>query len=162
MTVPEIRETMLPGVGVRHELTTERGERVVVLTHRSGRRELAVYSADDPDACTLALHLSPNDSRALVELLGASQVSEAVRAVQQQVEGLAIDWLTVRAGSPFVGSTIVDREVRSRTGATVVAVVRGDSTIPAPGPDLRFEEADVLVAVGTAEGLTTLRGLVEE
>ena len=40
--MPEVRETMLPGVGVRHEFETADGERVAVLTHRGGRRELAV------------------------------------------------------------------------------------------------------------------------
>jgi TrkA domain protein len=36
--VPEIEETLLPGVGVRHEFTTAAGERLTLLTHRTGRR----------------------------------------------------------------------------------------------------------------------------
>ena len=55
----EVTETQLPGVGVRHEFVTAGGERVAVLTHRTGRRELAVYDRADPDACTTVLHLSP-------------------------------------------------------------------------------------------------------
>jgi TrkA domain protein len=69
--VSEVRETLLPGVGVRHEFTTSSGERVAVLTHRSGRRELAVYDRADPDACTTVLHLSPDDTLTLVEVLRA-------------------------------------------------------------------------------------------
>lgn len=69
----EVTETQLPGVGVRHEFTTVAGERVVVLSHRTGRRELAVYDRVDPDACTTALHLSPDDTRTLAELLGADR-----------------------------------------------------------------------------------------
>jgi K+/H+ antiporter YhaU regulatory subunit KhtT len=45
--MPEVYETRLPGVGVRHDFTTAEGERVAVLTHRGGRRELAVYERDD-------------------------------------------------------------------------------------------------------------------
>lgn len=98
--MPEVTETRLPGVGVRHEFTTAEGERVAVVSHRGGRREVAVYDRDDPDACTTLLHLTPDDTRTLAELLGATQVSEALAAVQQQrVEGLAIDWLTVPPGS---------------------------------------------------------------
>ena len=159
--MPEVRETMLPGVGVRHEFTTVGGERVAVLTHRTGRRELAVYDREDPDACTTALHLSPDDTRTLAELLGASQVSEALVAVQQRVEGLSIDWLTVAPGSRFVGATIGDGDFRSRTGTSIVAVIRGDTTIPAPGPDHRFDDGDVVVAVGTPDGLLQLRTLLE-
>ena len=57
--VSEVTETQLPGVGVRHEFVTAGGERVAVLSHRTGRREIAVYDRADPDACTTVLHLTP-------------------------------------------------------------------------------------------------------
>lgn len=158
--MPEVRETRLPGVGVRHEFTTAGGERVGVLSHRSGRRELVVYDRTDPDVATTLLHLDRDDTRTLAELLGATQVSEALTAVQQQLEGLAIDWITIPDGSPFATATIADGAFRTRTGSSVVAVVRGGSTIAAPGPDHRFEAGDVAVAVGTPEGLAQLRDLI--
>jgi TrkA domain protein len=158
--MPDVRETLLPGVGVRHEFTTVTGERVALLTHRGGRRELAVFDREDPDACTTVLHLSPDDTRTLAELLGMSKVTEAVLAVQQAVEGLTIDWLPMAPGTRFVGATIGDGRFRTETGASIVAVVRGETTIAAPGPELRFEAGDVLVAVGTAEGLSRLHDLL--
>ena len=158
--MPDVSETRLPGVGVRHEFVTSSGERLAVLTHRTGRRELAVYDRADPDRCTAVLHLSHDDTRTLAELLGASPVSEAVSAVQQRLEGLAIDWVAIPAGSPVVGATIAEGEFRTRTGSSIVAVVRGADTLPAPGPDHRFEAGDVAVAVGTTDGLAQLRSLL--
>lgn len=158
--MPEIEETLLPGVGVRHEFTTGGGERVSVLTHRGGRRELAIYDRRDPDACVAVLHLDPDDTRSLSELLGGSQVQEAVQAVQQEIEGLAIEWVNVPDGSAFVGATIAEGGFRTRTGASIVAVLRGGATVPAPGPDHRFEAGDVVVAVGTPDGLAQLRNLL--
>lgn len=156
----EVRETRLPGVGVRHEFTTASGERLAVLSHRSGRRELVIYDRHDPDAATTVLHLSRDDTRTLAELLGASQVSEAVTAVQQQLQGLAMEWITLPAGSPFAGATIGDGQFRTRTGVSIVAVVRADTTIPAPGPDHQFQPDDTVVAVGTPDGLAQLRDLL--
>jgi TrkA domain protein len=156
----DVSETLLPGVGVRHEFVTAGGERLAVLTHRTGRRELAIYDRADPDRCTTVLHLSHDDTRTLAELLGASPVSEAVSAVQQRLEGLAIDWVTIPAGSPVVGATIAEGAFRTRTGVSIVAVVRDASTLPAPGPDHRFEAGDVAVAVGTTDGLAQLRSLL--
>lgn len=159
--MPEIEETLLPGVGVRHEFRTSGGERIAVLTHRSGRRELAIYDRRDPDACTAVLHLDPDDTRSLSELLGGgSQVHEAVGAVQQEIEGLAIDWVTIDDGSAFVGATIAEGEFRTRTGASIVAVLRDGATVPAPGPEHRFDAGDVVVAVGTPDGLAQLRNLL--
>ena len=156
----EVTETQLPGVGVRHDFTTSEGERVGVLSHRGGRRELLVYDRRDPDVCRTVLHLNPDDARTMAELLGATHVSEAVAAVEQRLEGLAIDWLRVSAGSRFAGGTIADGQFRTRTGVSIVAVVRGESTLAAPGPEFTFEPGDVAVAVGTTEGLARLRDLL--
>jgi len=158
--MPEIAETMLPGVGVRHEFTTAGGERIAVLTHRSGRREVAVYDRTDPDACHTVMHLDADDARSLVEVLGGSQVSEAVSAVQHQLEGLAIDWIALPTGGPLNGSTIADGQLRTRTGASIVALLRDGTTIAAPGPGQDLREGDVVVAVGTPNGLAQLRSLV--
>ena len=157
--MPEVTEIRLPGVGVRHEYTTAEGERVGVVSHRSGRREIVVYDREDPDRCKSVLHLSPDDTQTLAELLGAPHLSEALASVQR-VEGLAIDWITVAPGSRFVGSTIGDGQFRTRTGASIVAVVRRDTPLPSPGPDHRFDAGDVAVAVGTQEGLAQLRALL--
>ena len=156
----EVSETQLPGVGVRHEFTTGDGECIAVVSHRSGRRELVVYDRHDPDAAATVLHLSRDDTRTLAELLGATQVSEALAAVQQQIEGLAIDWITMPSGSSLATATIAEGGFRSRTGASIVAVVRGDTTIAAPGPEHQFQPGDIAVAVGTPEGLAQLRELL--
>ncbi|MBW3613846.1 MAG: cation:proton antiporter regulatory subunit [Actinobacteria bacterium] len=156
----EVRETRLPGVGVRHEFTTASGERLAVLSHRSGRRELVIYDRQDPDAATTVLHLSGDDTRTLAELLGATQVSEALTAVQQQLQGLAMEWITLPRGSRFANATIGDGQFRTRTGVSIVAVLRGETTIPAPGPEHRFQADDIVVAVGTPEGLAQLRDLL--
>ena len=109
-----------------------------MLVRRDGRREILVYDRDDPDACTERMQLSAADTRTLSELLGASQVTEAVSAVQQQIEGLAIEWIEVGTTSPSIGHTIGDGQLRTRTGASIVAIIRGDTTVPAPGPEYVF------------------------
>lgn len=149
----QIEETRLPGVGVRHDFVTRAGARVGVVTHRSGYRELLVYGREDPDSCAETLRLEEDDSRALAEMLGGSRVSDAIAGIRQSVEGLLIDWLPIEASSRCVGSTIGDYGVRARTGVSIVAVVRGDQTFPAPGPDFRLDAGDTAVVVGTAEGI---------
>ena len=155
----EIEETLLPGVGVRHELRTSAGERVAVVTFRDGGRELAVYDRLDPDACSTVLRLSAAEARAMAQVLGSGP-STGLEAVQHQIEGLAIEWLRLPRRSPAAGHTIGEGRFRTRTGTSVVAVIRGDTTVPAPGPEFALEVDDVVVAVGTPEGLAQLRGLL--
>ncbi len=156
----EVQETRLPGVGVRHDFTTGDGQAVSVLVHRDGRREILVYDAADPDVCTSMVKLSSDDTRTMSELLGGSQVTEAVATVQHDIEGLAIEWIQLDDGSPASGMSIGDGRYRTRTGASIVAVMRGDTPIPAPGPEFVLQAADVAVAVGTTDGLATLRALL--
>jgi TrkA domain protein len=151
-------EVKLPGLGVRYEFTTQEKKRVGVVSHRSGRKELYFADPHDPDAFKRMLGLSDRDARTLAELLGGSRVAEELAELQHQIEGLAIDWLPLRDDSPYVGHTIGDTRVRSRTGVSVVAVLRGEQAIPAPGPELGLERGDYLVVVGTTRGI---EGVVE-
>ena len=155
-----VRETKLPGVGVRHEFTTEGGADIGVLVHHDGRREILVYDSDDPDKCSSLVALSAADTRTVSELLGASRVTEAVSAVQQEIEGLAIEWIELTPASPASGATIGDGMYRTRTGSSIVAVIRDGESIPAPGPEFPLLEGDVIVAVGTVDGLAAMRDLI--
>jgi TrkA domain protein len=146
---------------VKHDFRTEDGREVGVLVHRDGRRDILVYDSEDPDTCAAQITFSRSDTRTLSELLGASQVAEAVGAVQQKVEGLSIEWITIDDDSSAVGRTIAECGYRTKTGASIVAIVRDDSSIPAPSPDAVVEAGDVVVAVGTTDGLAALRELID-
>lgn len=154
--MPRIEETPLPGVGVRHDFLTRAGARVGVISHRTGRRELLVYSDRDPDACSEVLRLDEDEGHALADLLGGSTLAEHVGDLTQQVEGLTIDWQKVDERSPAAGKSIADCGVRSETGASIVAVIRGGDTSPAPGGDFVLEAGDTVVVVGTRAGVEAL------
>ena len=149
----DIQEVKLPGVGVRYEFETAEGNRIGVVSHRSGLREIYAARRDDPDEFKRVLGLSPDDARTLAELLGATRVAQQLADLQQRIEGLAIDWLPVRADSAFAGRLLGDTQMRARTGVSVVAIVRGEEAVPAPGPDAPIESGDYLVVVGTARGI---------
>jgi TrkA domain protein len=155
----DIHETALPGVGLRHDFTTRTGRQLGVITHRTGRRDLIVYDREDPDASQEVVPLTGDEAEALGELLGADRVVEHL-ADLQRIEGLAIDWLAVRPGSPYGGRTIADTQARSRTGVSIVAVLRDGSAIPAPTPDVRLQAGDTLVVVGTIDGISALADLL--
>ena len=156
----EVEQTALPGIGLRHDFTTRKGQRVGVVSHRTGRRDLVIYDADDPDAVCHVVKLNDEEADALAELLGAARLVEHLAALTQRIEGLAIDWLPIRPGSPYAGRAIADTQARSRTGVSIVAIVRGDGAIPAPAPDAVLEPGDTLVVVGTAQGVKELSKLL--
>jgi TrkA domain protein len=156
----DIQETSLPGVGLRHDFTTRAGRQLGVMSYRTGRRDLLVYDREDPDACQEVIQLTDDEADALAELLGAARLVEHLARLQQQVEGLAIDWLPIRPGSPYARRAIADTQARTRTGVSIVAILRGEGAIPAPTPDVRLDPGDTLVVVGTPKGVKDLSQLL--
>ncbi len=147
----EIEETTLPGVGVRYSFATEAGERVSVLLHHSGHREVYVSDPDDPDRSLEVLDLDERDSRVLAELLGGARIVHEIHALQQDIEGVAIDWLPIEAGSPAAGRSIGQLQVRSSTGVTIIAIIRGGQPVPGPGPEFELAAGDTAIVLGQPE-----------
>jgi TrkA domain protein len=154
--MPVVSETRLPGIGIRYEFVTEDGSRVGVVHHRSGFREVVAFERTDPDTAREILRLSVEDSRTLAELLGVSQNAKDLGALEEDIEGVAVDRLPLLGGSPFDERTIGDTAARTRTGVSIVAVLRHGEAYPAPGPDLVLRRDDVLVVVGTPRGIEEL------
>lgn len=152
----EIQETALPGVGIRHDFLTTDGRRIGVISHRTGRRELFICDADDPDTPIEVIDLDREESGALADLLGGSRVVEQLSRLQQEVEGLAIDWIPIPTESPYAGRTLGETGARTRTGVSIVAILRQGTAAPAPGPDHTLAEGDTLVVVGTPNGIKRL------
>jgi TrkA domain protein len=154
--VSPIQKTTLPGFGVRYDLVTAEGIRVGVVHHRTGWRELFVSTPDDPDSVAITVTLTEEEAHNLVDVLGGSQVVEDLSHLQQHIEGLAIDWLQVEPHHDAVGKTIGEIRLRTRTGVSVVAVLRGAQAFPAPEPSFLIEANDVLVVVGTPRGIVNV------
>ena len=149
--MPEIRETKLPGVGIEYDFRSDAGDHVGVISRHSGRREVVVYDPDDPDAVATRIELSAGESAALAELLGGTRVTAQLAALTSEIEGLFLDWLPL---SPeFTPITIAATEMRTRTGSSVIAIIRDGTAVPAPGPDDELSPGDTVVLVGPKDGI---------
>ena len=68
--------------------------------------------------------------------------------------------MRVGRGSPLAGRSIAESRVRSRTGASIVGVLRGQELILNPKPELVIEAGDVLLMLGRKEQLAKAERLV--
>jgi len=160
--VVQVEETKLPGVGVRHDFQGKYGKRVGVLTHRDGRREIYVTRGDDPDACAESITLSEEEAEAVSDLLGGSTITRRLSAMVQEVEGLAFDWVPLAPTSPFLNRPLGETHLRSRTGASIVAILRGGGAIAAPEPSFVLRASDTVVILGTSEGVRAAERILAE
>lgn len=158
----EVDETALPGIGLRHDFVTKKGRRIGVVSQRNGKRVLVVYRQDDPDACADSVPLSTEEADVLAEFLGAKRITERLANLNDQVSSLVTDRIQVPNGSRYDGLKLGDTQIRSRTGASVVAIIRKPDAIPSPAPDFVLAGGDILIAVGTAEGVAGVGEILVE
>lgn len=148
-----VEVTPLPGIGVRKDFALRSGRRIGVINHRDGKIELILSGADDPDACVAEIPLSYDEAGALANPLGAPQLVAQLAEEHKDLPGIRTKQLPVNEGSPFDGRPLGDTAMRSRTGVSLVAAMRAGQVHPSPGPDFTLAAGDLLVAVGTSEGL---------
>jgi TrkA domain protein len=158
----DVERTPLPGIGLRHIFSTGRGRRLGIVSLRDGRRDLVVYRRDDPDSAAETVVLTAEEANGLAELLGAARIVERLAELHRQVEGLVSEQIPITAGSPYDGRSLGDTRTRTRTGASIVAVVRDREVIASPRPDFVFHAGDVVVAVGTAEGTAAVATILAD
>lgn len=147
---------LLPGVGIRYEFTTREGELVGVIVLRSGDVEVVRYEDNDPDQAGPTMRLDAEEAETLAQILGAPRITQRFADLSREIPGLESARIPLLASSPCIDRPLGDTRARTRTGASVVAVVNGDQITTSPGPDHVLRAGDVLVAIGTADGLAQM------
>lgn len=72
----------------------------------------------------------------------------SLRGIGHATQLLDLQWVQVREGSDFAGARIGNLRVRSQTGVSIVALVRGRDIRYNPGPDDIIEAGDWLGVIG--------------
>lgn len=156
----DVNETLLPGVGIRYEFVTHTGSRVGLVARRDGKIDIVVYDAPDPDVGTEVMTLTPAEADTLAELLGGPRIAARFADLSREIPGLLSAQLPVLPGTRYVGRPLGDTRARTRTGASIVAVVRGQDVVASPGPTHVLAAGDILVVIGTDEGIAGVRAIL--
>ncbi|WP_323174751.1 TrkA C-terminal domain-containing protein [Natrialba sp. PRR66] len=157
----EIYEGDLRGIGRKFEIKLDESEIYVIIIHNNGRRE--VYRKDSPDTDgEKIMDLSDHEARVMGTILEGAyfQPIRTDSTEAQLSEDIIIEWWTLTNESPILGQTLGEAELRSRTGVTISAIIRGDDVISNPDPNTTFHAGDKLVAIGSSDEQDSLEQLL--
>ena len=76
-------------------------------------------------------------------------------------KGVEIIWVEISDNSSLVGKSLAESNIRSQTGASVVALVRDKQLIPNPKSMFVFEAGDRVGVIGDNEQLKTVQSLMK-
>ena len=100
-------------------------------------------------------------SKRLHEALTAEERREGLkRTMTVTIPEGTISEVVIPATSPAIGGTVVTLNVRAKTGASVVSVVRGGKTTRNIGPEWEFRAGDRIVALGDHKQIAALKDLM--
>jgi CPA2 family monovalent cation:H+ antiporter-2 len=86
-------------------------------------------------------------------LRGLSIDQENIGRVAAILAGATVDNVQLQPGSPALGKTLHELEIRKQTGATVIAIARDGEASTNPGPDFKLQLDDIVVLIGAHRDL---------
>jgi len=149
--------------------------RAINISHMEELHELGVYEVVQADfevslelTRQALLHLEVPESKIqqfvsmihrdfYKQLYESSKLHQTISQLEWESESLDLHWLTISENSPLVGQSISEARIRSRTGASVIAIMRDDELIPNPEPEITLNNMDRLGVLGTGEQIDLVK-----
>jgi TrkA domain protein len=158
----DLRETRLPGVGVKYGFRLDTGGRISLIQHNDGKRELYFFRRSDDEEPTAVIVLDDDEARQLGALLGgAYERPKIVEDLEMALGELQIEWVRVPDSSPWIGKSLAEAQFRAKSGITVIAILREPEPVSGAQPDDVIQAGDTLVTVGKAGGYAAFNERLE-
>jgi TrkA domain protein len=98
----------------------------------------------------------------VAQILGAPRIAERFTELSRGLPGIETGQVHIVAGSPFVDHPLGDTRARTRTGASIVAIVRNEEVLASPGPAEMLHARDVLIVIGTEDGIAGVERIIDK
>ncbi|MBF7083873.1 cation:proton antiporter regulatory subunit [Desulfallas sp. Bu1-1] len=163
-----IKEAELPGLGKKFEVSLDNGDRVVIVIHDEGTREVYHFPEGEDDALS-SVTMTDQEARQVGSIIsGSFYQPRLLEKLETAVADLRIEWLEVKENSRVAGKSIGDLGLRKNHGIIVIAVIedklrgrKGHARIN-PGPSYIFTPGHTIVAAGIKEKMDLFEDMLQK
>lgn len=157
-----ISESNLPGVGKKFQIETTSGDRVVIVIHDDGRREIYHFDRKQLDRADSVVTLTDGEARQIAGIIGGlSYVPKALAPTELILDDLVLEWFRIEPEAASVGKTLRDLQARSVSGASVVSIIEENRiTRINPEADTVITANSTLILAGDRKNISRLKSLL--
>lgn len=159
-----ISESSLPGVGHKFQIETVSGDRLVIVIHDDGLREIYHFARKDPERAVSVVTLVDSEARQVAGILGGlTYVPKALPSAEIVIDDLLLEWYTIEPAAACIGKTIRDLQVRTVSGASIVSIIEPDR-LKRINPDANtiLNEGATLILAGDRRTIARLKSLLKK
>ena len=159
-----ISEAYLPGVGRKFQMETLRGDRLIVIIHDDGVREVYHFDRKNMERPASVMTLTDGEARQIAGIIGGlTYVPKSLPNAEVVLDDLVLDWFTIEPGAACIGKTIRELQARTVTGASIVSLVESDRVKRTnPEADTVLNEGATLVLAGDRKTIAAMKRLLTD
>ncbi|MFW6160077.1 MAG: cation:proton antiporter [Acidobacteriota bacterium] len=86
-------------------------------------------------------------------LRGVAKTRRSMEKITELLKAGTTETFLIHRDSPAAGKTLKELDLRQKTGATIIALVRDEKSFASPSPDFKINEGDTLVLVASHQDM---------
>ncbi len=154
-------ESNLPGIGKKINCITHSKEKVSIILHHDGKRELYIMDKNNEPLASISL-LDEEARRFGAFLSGAVFKPKSLEYLESAMENIKIDWFKLEDDSPVIGKRIGSLGVRKKTEVSIIAIIKDGSYVTNPSSDYIFGIGDTCVVIGNPKNFRSFLNIIRK
>ena len=153
-----IHEIELPGIGKKYEIITKSTDKIVIIIHDDGRRDIYYFDQEDYEESIASTTFDDSEARKIAAIIGGmTYAPKALETIEMAFDDLVIEWSKVEPRALAVNQTIGNLNIRQSYEVNIVAIIkRNHQKIHTPGPETLLEVGDTVVVSGQRNQVKTI------
>jgi TrkA domain protein len=140
----KVKKDRIPEIGNKYTIEIDENKLLIIISHYNGKKEV-FFIENNNIKCSLTL--SEEEAKEIGFILSDLKEfdDETIPLVKDKI---VMDWFLIKKNFCAVNKKIKDLKIRTRTGASIVAVERDSEVISSISPETEFKEGDKVLIVG--------------
>lgn len=147
----KVMQCDLPSIGKKFTLELDSGDKLVIVIHLSGEREVFKFKKDSDEPVSVT-SLTDEEAHQVGAILAGTYFQPIIEEERKlTMKNITMEWIKISPDSTLVNKKIEELDIRKVTGVSITTIIRGETIISNPSSDEIIKPEDTLIIIGNNE-----------